>query len=150
MRLAALGPRLPDFVADALKALTLVQGKYFWTTRGTEDPENVRKSWTSQFDIIFRHAGPFTSHQIIHRFRHTFARSLLQKGVQVDDVATLLGHSDPRITLRHYARWVKGRQDRLDNILREAWEPASTEFKVIEGGKQEGKNVWPVRRSTPA
>lgn len=126
---------LPDFVVEALKGLALVQGKYFWTTRGTEDPENVRKSWTRQFSLIFKSAGPFTSKPHIHRFRHTFAVALLQKGVSVDDVATLLGHSDPKITLRHYARWVKGRQDRLDNILKEAWEPESKEFRVFQGGK---------------
>lgn len=126
---------LPDVVIKALNALTLVQGKYFWTTRGTDDPENVRKSWTKQFARIFKAAGPFTSPPIIHRFRHSFACALLQKGVQVDDVATLLGHSDPRITLRHYSRWVKGRQDRLDSILQEAWGPESHELTVIKGGK---------------
>lgn len=126
---------LPNFVVEALKALALVDGKYFWTGRHTDDPENVRKSWTRQFTLIFKAAEPFSSHPHIHRFRHTFACSLLQKGVQVDDVAILLGHSDPRITLRHYARWVKGRQDRLDNILKEAWEPESKEFRVLPGGK---------------
>jgi hypothetical protein len=67
------------------------------------------------------------------------------KGVAVDDVAILLGHSNPSITLRHYARWVKGRQDRLDNILRDAWEPGTKAMRVIEGGrKDKAKKPAPV------
>jgi integrase len=44
---------LPDIVISALKALPLVQGKYFWSTRGTDDLENVRKSWQKKFTRIF-------------------------------------------------------------------------------------------------
>jgi integrase len=47
-----------------------------------------------------------------HRFRHTFARILLQRGVPVADVSDLLG--DDETTVReHYARWVPERQARL-------------------------------------
>jgi integrase len=124
---------------DALKSLTLFQGKYFWTTRGTDDSENVRKSWTRQFSLIFASAGRFTSKPHIHRFRHTFACALLRKGVPIDDVATLLGHSDPRVTLRHYARWVKGRQERLDKILKDAWAPESLRVNALIGGSNSDK-----------
>jgi hypothetical protein len=47
----------------------------------------------------------------------------------VDDVATLLGHANPSITLKHYSRWVKARQDRLDNIVKEAWDEGDTRAK---------------------
>jgi integrase len=140
---------LPDFVVSALKSLALVQGKYFWTTRGTDDPENVRKSWTRQFSLIFASAGRFTSKPHIHRFRHTFACALLRKGVQVDDVATLLGHSDPRVTLRHYARWVKGRQERLDNILKDAWAPESLHVNAFIGGSN-GEEATLAASSPPS
>jgi integrase len=130
---------LPEFVVAELNALTLVQGRYFWSTRGTDSLENVRKCWTRKLARVFKAAGPFTSKPHAHRFRHTFACGLLQRGVQVDDVAILLGHSNPAITLRHYSRWVKTRQDRLDNILKEAWEPESKEMRVIKGGKDKVK-----------
>jgi integrase len=121
-------------VIDALKGLTLVRGRYFWTP-STNELESVRKAWSRLFKTVFKNAGPFTSKPHIHRFRHTCACSLLVKGVSVDDVAAVLGHSDPQITLRYYSRWVKVRQDRLNSILKEAWEPESKEFRVIEGGK---------------
>lgn len=45
-----------------------------------------------------------------HRFRHTFAVELLKKGVPIEEVSILLGHSSVRITERHYAAWVQARQ----------------------------------------
>ncbi|MGH9663782.1 MAG: hypothetical protein ACRD9L_05105 [Bryobacteraceae bacterium] len=55
-----------------------------------------------------------------HIFRHTFVRLLLQRGVSPRDVADLIGDTE-EIVLKHYARWVPERQERLNltNILRE-------------------------------
>jgi integrase len=56
-----------------------------------------------------------------HRFRHTFARILLERpGVEVRDVAELLGNSEQMVR-KHYSAWIPARQDRLTNILREAF-----------------------------
>jgi integrase len=42
-----------------------------------------------------------------HRFRHTFARRLLQDGNSIDDVAMALG-GDPKTVALHYSAWVVG------------------------------------------
>jgi site-specific recombinase XerD len=42
---------------------------------------------------------------------------LLQKGVPLEHVSKLLGHRSVTTTERHYAKWVKGRQDRLDMLV---------------------------------
>ncbi len=56
-----------------------------------------------------------------HRFRHTFARILLERsGVTVRDVAELLGDTEDMIR-RHYASWVPERQERLTAVLKEAF-----------------------------
>jgi integrase/recombinase XerD len=140
--------KLPAFVVDALNSLELVNGRYFWTGRGTEELENVRKSWTKLFGRIFKHAGPFTSKPHIHRFRHTFACDLLQKNVRVEHVAMLLGHSDPKVTARHYARWVKGRQDLLDEIMDSVYDSDPRTFQVLPGGKKSQEEEVPASRST--
>jgi integrase len=57
-----------------------------------------------------------------HRFRHTFARILLEKGVPVADVADLLGDGEKTVR-EHYARWVPERQARLTRILKNAFAP---------------------------
>jgi len=37
-------------------------------------------------------------------------------------VRILLGHSSVRITEKHYAPWVKGRQDRLEQNVMKTWD----------------------------
>jgi site-specific recombinase XerD len=55
-----------------------------------------------------------------HRFRHTFARILLERGVSVANVADLLGDDDKTVR-EHYARWVPERQARLTKILKDTF-----------------------------
>jgi integrase len=56
-----------------------------------------------------------------HRFRDTFAVSPLEKGVSIENVSVLLGHSSVRITERHYKPWVKTLQKKLEDEVRKAW-----------------------------
>ena len=72
-------------------------------------------------DKVFALAGPFEERATPHRFRHTFVRILLEKGVPVADVAELIGDTEDMVR-RHYARWVPERQARLTNILKQAFE----------------------------
>ena len=55
-----------------------------------------------------------------HRFRHIFARIILQRGVSVRDVADLLGNSEQMVR-GHYAAWIPERQARLTKILQESF-----------------------------
>lgn len=43
--------------------------------------------------------------------------SLVRQGVLLEEVSKLLGHESIKTTERHYAKWVKGRQDRLDALV---------------------------------
>ena len=83
--------------------------------------ETVTDTWRRKLNKVFELAGEFEEIPTPHRFRHTFARILLQRGVPVVDVADLLG--DDEDTVRdHYARWVPERQARLTKILQDAFE----------------------------
>src|SRR5882724_1610971 len=56
-----------------------------------------------------------------HRFRDTFAVELLLAGVPIERVSILLGHQSVRITEKHYAPWVRSRQEQLEADLANAW-----------------------------
>jgi integrase/recombinase XerD len=54
-------------------------------------------------------------------FRDTFAVEMLLAGVPLEQVSILLGHKSVKITEKHYAPWVKARQEQLAANVRKAW-----------------------------
>jgi hypothetical protein len=56
-----------------------------------------------------------------HCLRDTFAVSLLQKGVPLEEVSKLLGHESIKTTEKSYAKWVQASQDRLDELVVGTW-----------------------------
>lgn len=89
----------------------------------SRDMQKKTDTWRKRLEKIWEQAGPFDVKPTPHLFRHTFARLQLQRGVSVDDVAELIGDT-PEMVRRHYARWVPERQQRLTNILKEAYQSA--------------------------
>jgi integrase/recombinase XerD len=55
-----------------------------------------------------------------HRLRDTFAVRMLLKGVSLEDVSRLLGHSSVKVTETYYAKWVASRKRRLERLLAES------------------------------
>jgi hypothetical protein len=53
--------------------------------------------------------------------RDTFAVELLLSGVPLDQVSLLLAHDSIKVTERHYAPFVKARQEQLETSVRLAW-----------------------------
>ena len=56
-----------------------------------------------------------------HRFRHTLATALLEKGWTTEDVANVLG-STPEIIRKHYAQWTVQRQERILSLAQDVWD----------------------------
>jgi site-specific recombinase XerD len=57
--------------------------------------------------------------------RDTFAVEMLLAGVPLEQVSKLLGHSSVKTTEKHYAPWVKARQQQLEDSVRKAWDTVS-------------------------
>jgi integrase/recombinase XerD len=112
---------LPPVVSMALKAVENAHADYvFWD--GKSERETTVKSWNRVFRKVFATADPPVEGGHPHRFRDTFAVSLLLNGVELSHVSILLGHASIKITERHYAPWVKARQKQLEEDVQRTWD----------------------------
>lgn len=122
---------IPDFVSRALEKVPRVSGYYFQT--GKAKPKTVRGGWDRTIRTILKLAG--VKHGSAHAFRSTLAVDLLNKGVPVEMVAAILGNS-PAIVMKHYAVFVKSRQEALEEAIRSVWVEEKPKLKVIQGGSK--------------
>jgi integrase len=111
---------IPDWLRDRLKRRVDQHGVKPFLLGDSDRLETVTDGWRRRINRVFEIAGKFEETPTPHRFRHTFARILLQRGVPVADVADLLGDDEDTVRT-HYSRWVPERQARLTNILQDAF-----------------------------
>jgi integrase/recombinase XerD len=113
---------LPLTVVEALAALPTTGRWYFWD--GISKPKSAVGVYQKALQKVFKAAGVPRAHP--HLFRHTYCTDLLQKGVSLQSVAVILGHSSTKITERRYSHWIKGRQENLEAELKKAWAQTDT------------------------
>jgi integrase/recombinase XerD len=113
---------IPEVVAKELLAALNGNADYiFWSGNG--EAESATKNWAKYYIAPLFAAARIecAGHMMSHRLRDTFAVDLLQKGVPLEDVSKALGHMSIKTTEKSYAKWVKGRQDRLDSLVMGTW-----------------------------
>lgn len=86
------------------------------------DFEDLAKTYTNRYiRPAFESAKiPCDTHMVSHRLRDMFAVDLLNKGVSLEEVAAALSDT-VKTTEKHYAKWVKSRQNRLDDSIAGTW-----------------------------
>jgi integrase len=132
-------PGQPD-VAAALQSLPLKQGKYFFLAGTTDKSRRSTAPWYARmvhlFDLVAQHGVRLSVHPHPHRFRHTYAARLLELGMDVRDVAELLGDS-VGVVLKHYARYTAKQQEMAAHKWRQAMlaglEQRKRKLHVIQG-----------------
>jgi integrase len=112
---------IPDWLQERIRARAAEYGPLIFGTHTTTDTNVVTDVWRRKLKRLWELCGPWPTKPTPHRFRHTFARILLQRpNVTVRDVAELLGDTEDMVR-RHYAAWVVERQERLTRVLKEAF-----------------------------
>jgi integrase/recombinase XerD len=109
-------PLHPDTLA-ALNALPISGAYFFWN--GQSKRRTITNYWQQLFLEMFQRAGLAGAHS--HQFRHTFAANLLLNGASMENVSTLLGHRDIKITQKTYAAFTPARRDALEKAVKATW-----------------------------
>jgi len=110
---------IPADLASELAGVASGNPRYvFWQT-GNGERESAVKQWHKDLKQVFEKAGMPDGHP--HQLRDTAAVEWLNAGIPLEEVSRLLGHASIRTTERHYAPWVKSRQDRLDSLVMATW-----------------------------
>jgi integrase/recombinase XerD len=108
---------VPEFVVEAIVACDDGSDYPFYGQVGK--PKSAITEWQDRLKKVYVMAGIPDGHS--HRLRDTFSVNLLQKGASIEDVSRLLGHTSIKTTEKHYAPWVKSRQDQLEKTVQLAW-----------------------------
>jgi integrase/recombinase XerD len=113
-------PIPPDVAEEVLSVMKLNESpRYIFWNSGTGTERTVVTNWQHDIKQTFTAAGMPDGHS--HQLRDTFAVSLLEKGVPMEEVSKLLGHTSIKTTEKHYSPWVTARQDRLDSLVVGTW-----------------------------
>jgi integrase len=107
---------IPKELEGQLEMIESGSEYFFWTGNGKRD--SAVSVWERTLRRLFALASVKGNP---HMYRHTFATDLLIRGVPIEDVAILLGHSSPVITAKYYAHFVKARRERLEQRVRALW-----------------------------
>jgi integrase/recombinase XerD len=105
---------VPAYVVKELKAVTHEHPDYFFWS-GYAKVQSTCGVWSRHLAKLFTAAKISDGHS--HRFRDTFAVGLLQAGMSMENVSVLLGHTNLKITQKHYSPWMKVRQDLLEKEI---------------------------------
>lgn len=112
---------IPIEIGDEVLVAAKGTSHLFWTPESCLETSFAARH-SAFISRVFTGAGvEGEGGMVSHRLRDTFAVELLQKGVPLEEVSKLLGHSSIVTTEKHYAKWVKGRQDRLDSLVTATW-----------------------------
>jgi site-specific recombinase XerD len=126
---------IPDWLVVRLRAREKEHGEFIFRAGTAMNMRAVSERWRDNVGKVFKRAGPFAERPTPHRFRHTFVRILLEKGVLVADVAELIGDTED-VVRRHYAKWVPERQARLTKILKNAFaDKSKPKLVALPGGR---------------
>jgi integrase len=131
---------IPDWLRDRLKVRATRCGRQPFTVGNSKRLDTMIDTWRERLTKVFKLADFGSEAATPHRFRHTYARILLERGVPVADVADLLGDDEKTVKI-HYSRWVRERQDRLTGILKDAFAKQKPTSQGVEEEAQSAQDA---------
>lgn len=86
------------------------------------------RNLTRDFKMMLRTAG--LPDIRFHDLRHTAASIMLMNGIPVIEVARILGHASPTITLKTYGHYIQRGSDGINKMMDEAFKQSQSVSSV--------------------
>jgi integrase len=99
-----------EALSEQIKRVQLRSNFVFPNAKG--GPMDAHNFVNRRWKKILKSAS--VEYRTLYQCRHTFARLLLERGLEVQYIADQLGHRDLQMLIRHYGRWMPGRSTRPD------------------------------------
>lgn len=113
---------VPEWLQERIRTRAREIGPHIFGEHQTKTLDVITETWRRRLKKLWSLCGPWKEPPTPHRFRHTFARILLERqGVTVRNVAELLGNTEDMVR-KHYAAWIPERQEQLTAVLKAAFE----------------------------
>lgn len=127
---------VPEWLAERIRIRARTVGPFIFGTHSSKRLCVMTCEWRKRLNRLWKISGAWAVKPTPHRFRHTFARVLLQKGIPPATVAELMGNTEA-VVRQYYSAWVPERQERISKLLDEAFANApgplvSRQLKVVE------------------
>jgi integrase len=125
---------VPEWLQTVIRRRSLEVGPLIFGEHQTKDLNVITDIWRRKLNRLWRMCGKWEVRPTPHRFRHTFAKKLLEHPeVSYKTVADLLGNTEEMVR-KHYGAWTASRQEKLTATLKEAFAetPRPASDKVIE------------------
>ncbi len=116
---------VPDELVEAVNSLPRPRGAnkdcpfLFWN--GQSKPKSQISEVSETMAAVYKKSGVVDTGN--HKWRHSIATELLGVGATFEEVADVLGNS-AKIVEKHYAKWSRQRQIRIDNLIQKVREDA--------------------------
>jgi integrase len=134
-------------VVKALQAIESKQGRYFFKAGEGKDSTS-RSAWQRKINALFERAEElmeadgfpmtngthFAEHPTPHKFRHTFAATLLQGGMSIRLVAQYLGDNEETVR-KHYSKVCKEEQEQAASQMTDAYEEYDAQIAETQKAK---------------
>jgi integrase len=120
---------VPLWLAERIRARAETIGPFIFGEHTSTIVSVTTGEWRNRLYKLWETCGPWEHKATPHRFRHTFARILLEDGNSPSDVAELMGNTE-KVVREYYAAWLPGRQERTSERLRRAFREVPTPFSV--------------------
>jgi integrase len=130
---------VPEWLAERIRIRARTVGPLIFGGHTSKRLCVITCEWRKRLNRLWDLCGPWAVKPTPHRFRHTFARVLLQKGIPPATVAELMGNTET-VVRQYYSAWVPERQERISRLLDEAFADAPNPFTPRKN------KVLPIRK----